>query len=54
VFDLFAPIAPLRMVRLPVAIPPVAIHQYWHPRVAGDPAVTFFREQVLAAARARR
>ena len=52
VFDLFAPIAPLRMVRLPVAIPPVAIHQYWHPRVAGDPAVTFFREQVLAAARA--
>lgn len=54
VFDLFAPIAPLRMVKLPIPIPSVTIHQYWHPRVAGDPAVKFFREQVLAAARARR
>jgi hypothetical protein len=39
VFDLFAPIAPLRMVRLPAPIPSVAIHLYWHPRVASDPAV---------------
>jgi DNA-binding transcriptional LysR family regulator len=54
VFELFAPIAPLKMVRLPVPIPSVAIHQYWHPRVASDPAVKFFREQVLAAARATR
>jgi len=54
VFDLFAPIAPLKMVRLPAPIPSVSIHQYWHPRVASDPAVKFFREQVLAAARATR
>jgi len=54
VFDLFAPIAPLKVVRLPVTIPSIAIHQYWHPRVASDPAVKFFREQVLAAARAAR
>jgi len=50
VFDLFAPIAPLRIVRLPVSPPAVAIHQYWHPRVSSDPALRFFREQVLAAA----
>jgi len=54
VFDLFEPIAPLKMVKLPIPIPSVTIHQYWHPRVAGDPAVKFFREQVLAAARAKR
>ena len=53
VFDLFAPIAPLKIVRLPAPIPSIAIHQYWHPRVASDPAVRFFREQVLVAARAK-
>ena len=51
VFELFRPIAPLRVVRLPVPIPSITIHQYWHPRVATDPAMRFFREQVLAAAR---
>jgi DNA-binding transcriptional LysR family regulator len=50
VFDLFAPIAPLKIVRLPVPPPAVAIHQYWHPRVSSDPALRFFREQVLTAA----
>jgi len=52
VFELFRPIARLRIVRLPVPIPSITIHQYWHPRVASDPAVRFFREQVLVAARA--
>ena len=52
VFDLCQPIAPLKIVKLPVPIPTIAIHQYWHPRVASDPAIKFFREQVLAAARA--
>jgi DNA-binding transcriptional LysR family regulator len=52
VFDLFAPIAPLKLVKLPVPLPAIAIHQYWHPRVASDPAVKFFRERVLIAGRA--
>lgn len=49
-FDLFRPIAAVKTVKLPFAIPAISIHQYWHPRVAGDPAVKFFRELVRAAA----
>ena len=39
------------MVKLPLAIPPIEVHPYWHPRVALDPAVRLLREVVLAAAR---
>lgn len=51
VFDIFAPIAAIRTVKLPIDIPPIQIHQYWHPRVGSDAAVKFFRELVFAAAR---
>jgi DNA-binding transcriptional LysR family regulator len=51
VFDIFAPIAAIRTVKLPIDIPPIQIHQYWHPRVGSDPAVRFFRELVFATAR---
>jgi DNA-binding transcriptional LysR family regulator len=51
VFDVFSPIAAIRIVTLPVDIPRIQIHQYWHPRVRSDPAVTFFRELVFATAR---
>ncbi len=51
VFDVFAPIAAIRTVKLPIDIPPIQIHQYWHPRVGSDPAVKFFRELVFATAR---
>ena len=51
VFDIFAPIAAIRTVELPINIPPIQIHQYWHPRVASDAAVRFFRELVFATAR---
>lgn len=51
VYELFAPIAAIKTVKLPMAIPAIEIHQYWHPRVAGDPAVKFLRELVYAAAR---
>lgn len=53
VFELFSPIAPIKRVRLPFEIPPIEIHQYWHARVASDPAVRFIREQVFAAAQSR-
>lgn len=51
VFEIFAPIAAIRTVKLPIDIPPIQIHQYWHPRVGSDPAVRFFRELVFATAR---
>lgn len=41
VFDLFLPITKLKKVALPIEIPPVDIRQYWHPRVAADPAIKF-------------
>jgi DNA-binding transcriptional LysR family regulator len=50
VFELFAPIAPVKAVRLPVTVPALSIHLYWHPRVDVDPAVSFFREIVRRAA----
>jgi DNA-binding transcriptional LysR family regulator len=49
-FDLFSPIAAIRTVALPIEIPAIEIHQYWHPRLASDPAVKFLRETVLAVA----
>lgn len=51
VFALFRPIAPVKAVQLPVQIPPIEIHQYWHPRMAGDPANQFFRDFVYRVAR---
>lgn len=53
VYALFLPIAAIKTVRLPIAFPSLDIRQYWHPRVAGDPAVKFFRELVFSAAHER-
>jgi DNA-binding transcriptional LysR family regulator len=49
-FLLLSPAASLRDVRLPRAIPPIAIHQYWHPLMASDPAVRFFRDLIYTCA----
>lgn len=49
-YELFSPIAAIKAVALPLQIPAIEIHQYWHPRLASDPAVKFLRETVLAAA----
>ncbi len=51
VYEMFNPIAPMKIVELPFAIPVVEIRQYWHPRMAGDAAVRFFREVVYKATR---
>ncbi len=51
VYELFAPIAAIKAVKLPIDIPAIGIHLYWHPRVASEPAVKFLRELVFAAAR---
>lgn len=51
VYELFRPIAPIKTVALPVRVPPVAVHEYWHPRMAGDPANRFFRDFVYRVAR---
>ncbi|AZG09321.1 LysR family transcriptional regulator [Pigmentiphaga sp. H8] len=48
VYHLFQPIAPIKKVRLPLRIPSIDVHQYWHSRVAGDPANQFFRSVVYA------
>jgi DNA-binding transcriptional LysR family regulator len=50
-FHLFRPCAEIKEVGLPVQIPPIDIHQYWHPRMAGDPAHRFFRDFVYRLAR---
>ena len=50
-YELFAPIAAIKSVDLPIEIPAIEIHQYWHPRLASDRAVKFLRETVHAAAR---
>ena len=49
-YELFLPISAIKLVRLPKAIPAITIRQYWHPRVAGDPSIKFFRELVYAVA----
>ena len=51
VYELFVPIAAIKTVKLPIDLPAIEIYQYWHPRVANDPAVKFLRELVYAAAR---
>ena len=45
--DLFGPITRLKAVRLPLIIPAIDIRQYWHPRLAADPAIGFLREQIF-------
>ncbi len=51
VFDLFRPIAAIKTVALPVHVPPVVVHEYWHPRMAGDSANQFFRDFVYRVGR---
>lgn len=51
VFHLFQPLATIKAVSFPIQIPPIDVHQYWHPRMAGDPANQFFRELVYRVAR---
>lgn len=48
VFDIFSPVSAIKTVRLPIDIPPIQIHQYWHPRVSSDSAVKFFRELIFS------
>lgn len=50
-YELFLPIAQIKEVELPLQIPSLDVHQCWHARLAGDPAVTFLREQLYAATR---
>lgn len=51
VFDLFWPVAAIKMVEVPMKIPAIDIRQYWHPRLDRDPASRFLREVVSEAAR---
>ena len=51
VVELFMPIAAIKVVAFPLPIPPIDIRQHWHARLAGDPALRFFRELVYAATR---
>jgi DNA-binding transcriptional LysR family regulator len=51
VYELFSPIAAIKTVALPTVIPPVVVHEYWHPRMTGDPANRFFRDFVYTVAR---
>ena len=48
-FELMRPVAAIREVRLPRALPPITIHQYWHPRMASDAAVRFFRDLIYTS-----
>ena len=47
VIDLFGSETRLKAVRLPLKIPAIDIRQYWHPRLAADPAIGFLREQIF-------
>ena len=51
-YELFAPIAAVKVVTLPIEIPAIDIHQDWHPRLGKDPAVQFLGETMFEAARA--
>lgn len=51
VCEIFRPIAKIRSVTLDRPIPAIEIRQYWHPRLASDPAVRFLRELVFSVAR---
>lgn len=50
IFEMFRPIAPIKRVRLPLKAPRIEVHQYWHPRMAGDPELRFLRELVYEVA----
>jgi len=47
VFELFRPIADIKCVTIPIKLPTIEIHQYWHPRLNGDPGHKFFRDLVF-------
>lgn len=50
-YEMFKPIAAIKLVALDIDVPSLDVHQCWHPRLAGDPAVTFLREQLHLATR---
>lgn len=50
-YEMFLPISAIKQVQLPLQIPSLDVHQCWHARLAGDPAVSFLREQLYAATR---
>ena len=43
----------LHVGKLPVAIPAIDVHQYWHPRYGGDAAIKFVRDLIFEVARGR-
>lgn len=47
VLDLFGSATHMKAVHLPLKIPAIDIRQYWHPRLAADPAIWFLREQLF-------
>lgn len=51
VYELFLPIAAIKLVSIPVSAPAIAVHEYWHPRMAKDPANLFFRDFVHRVAK---
>ncbi|HSV46293.1 MAG TPA: LysR family transcriptional regulator [Ramlibacter sp.] len=51
VFELFWPVAAIKLVETPMRMPSIDIRQYWHPRTDRDPASRFLREVVAEAAR---
>ena len=51
VLDLFGSATRMKTVRLPLKIPAIDIRQYWHPRLAADPAIGFLREQIFQLGR---
>ncbi|CAN5377855.1 LysR family transcriptional regulator [soil metagenome] len=50
-YELFLPISAIKRVQLPLQIPSLDVHQCWHARLAGDPAIAFLREQLYTATR---
>lgn len=47
VLNLFGSATHMKAVRMPLKIPAIDIRQYWHPRLAADPAIGFLREQIF-------
>lgn len=54
IYELYKPIAQIKSVRLPSNPPLIDVHQYWHPRMASDPALRFFRELIHGVAQSLR
>jgi len=50
-YEMFLPISAIKLVALSLQIPSLDVHQCWHARLAGDPAVSFLREQLYLATR---